>query len=115
MVNDKDGTPTYTIDFARTLKGVVEGEWYGLYNCVCEGMTSRLEVCQEILKILSLEQKIIINEVSSDHFKDIYYANRPSCERLIDRRLNILGLNQMRPWKEALAEYLNDYYKGYLD
>lgn len=114
IVNDKDGTPTYTIDFAETLKAVIESGMYGLYNCVCEGMTSRIEVCREILKILGLTEDIKITEVSSDYFKDIYFANRPRCERLVDRRLNVLGLNKMRPWKDALSEYINDYYKDYL-
>ena len=114
IVNDKDGTPTYTIDFARTLKNVIEYGYYRLYNCVCEGMTSRLEVCEEMLKILGLEDEVKINPVSSDFFKKEYFANRPPCERLVDRRLNILGLNKMRPWKEALKEYLNEYYKDYL-
>ena len=115
IVNDKDGTPTYTIDFARTLKAVVESGNYGLYNCVCGGMTSRLEVCEELLKVLGLTDKIKINEVSSDFFKETYFANRPRCERLVNRRLEILGLNRMRPWKEALSEYIKDYYNGYLD
>ncbi len=114
IVNDKDGTPTYTIDFARTLKNVIEYGYYGLYNCVCEGMTSRLEVCKEIIKIMGLKKEVKINPVSSDFFKKEYFANRPPCERLVDRRLNILGLNMMRPWKVALKEYLNEYYKNYL-
>ena len=115
VVNDKDGTPTYTIDFSRTLKAVIENGMYGLYNCVCGGLTSRLEVCEELLKILGLEDKVKITEVTSDYFKDEYFANRPPNERLINRRLNIFGLNMMRPWKEALAEYVNEYYKNYLD
>lgn len=114
VVNDKDGTPTYTIDFAKTMKSVIESGQYGLYNCVCGGMTSRLEVCNELLNVLGLTDEVKITEVSSDYFKDTYFANRPRCERLVNRRLNILGLNRMRPWKEALAEYINEYYKDYL-
>lgn len=115
VVNDKDGTPTYTIDFSETLKAVIESGNYGLYNCVCGGMTSRLEVAQEIVKIIGKENEIKIIPVSSEYFKATYFANRPKCERLIDRRLNIFGLNRMRPWKESLREYINDYYKDYLN
>ena len=46
IVNDKDGTPTYTHDFAKTVKTLIENEYWGLYNCVC-GETSRIEVTQE--------------------------------------------------------------------
>ena len=114
VVNDKNGTPTYTIDFANTLKCVIENKKYGLYNCVCGGMTSRLEVCEELVRILKMEKDIKITPVKSDYFKDKYFANRPECERLVNRRLNVFGLNKMRPWKTALKEYINDYYFGYL-
>ena len=36
IVNDKDGTPTYTHDFAITVKKLVQEELWGLYNCVCD-------------------------------------------------------------------------------
>jgi dTDP-4-dehydrorhamnose reductase len=52
IVNDKDGTPTYTHDFAKTVIALIEKEFWGLYNCVCGGQTSRLKVAQELIKIL---------------------------------------------------------------
>lgn len=115
VVNDKDGTPTYTIDFSKTLKAVIESGNYGLYNCVCDGMTSRLEVAQEIVKIVGKQDEIKVIPVSSEFFKQTYFANRPKCERLIDRRLSIFGLNRMRSWKESLKEYIDTYYKDYIN
>ena len=41
IVNDKDGTPTYTQDFAMTVKELIKIECWGLYNCVCGGETGR--------------------------------------------------------------------------
>lgn len=114
IVDDKDGTPTYTHDFALTVKGLLEGEFWGLYNCVCGGETSRLEVATELLKILRKEGDIKITAVSSDYFKDTYYAERPPSERLATTKLDLRGVNKMRNWKEALESYLGDYYKGYL-
>ena len=35
VVNDKDGTPTYTHDFARSVRVLIEKEYWGLYNLVC--------------------------------------------------------------------------------
>ena len=115
IVNDKDGTPTYTQDFAKNVKLLLEKEYWGLYNMVCGGQTSRLEVATEIFKILKLENKIKITEVTSDYFKDIYFAERPRSEQLINKKLDLRGLNIMRDWKIALAEYLHDYYHNYLD
>jgi len=60
IVNDKFGTPTYTHDFAKNVKILLEKEYWGLYNLVCNGLASRFEVTQELLKILHLEEKIKI-------------------------------------------------------
>jgi len=115
VVNDKDGTPTYTHDFAKTVKALIENEYWGLYNCVCGGQTSRLEVAQELIKILGKENEVRIKEVTSDYFKDIYFAERPASERLITKKLDLRGINKMRDWKVALKEYIDNYYIGYLD
>ena len=115
IVNDKDGTPTYTQDFAKNVKALIEKEYWGLYNMVCGGDTSRLEVSQELLKILGLENKIKINIVSSEYFKETYFAARPPSERLVNKKLELKGINLMRNWKDALKEYITDYYQGYLD
>ena len=114
IVDDKDGTPTYTHDFARNVKALIEKEYWGLYNMVCGGQTSRLEVATELLKLLNLSDQIKLTPVGSDYFKETYFAERPPCERLINRKLNIRNLNLMRDWREALREYIEDYYKGYL-
>ncbi len=115
IVNDKDGTPTYTHDFATNVKLLIEKELWGLYNMVCGGQTSRIEVATELLKILKMEKNIKINPVDSDYFKDIYFAERPPCERLENRKLRLRNTNIMRDWKIALQEYIENYYQGYLE
>lgn len=114
IVDDKDGTPTYTHDFAKNVKLLIEQELWGLYNMVCGGQTSRLEVAIELLKIIGKEKEIIITEVTSEYFVKEYYAERPPCERLINRKLNLRGINIMRDWKVALKEYIDSYYNSYL-
>jgi dTDP-4-dehydrorhamnose reductase len=114
IVNDKDGTPTYTHDFAKTVKELIVKEYWGLYNCVCGGQTSRLEVAQELVKIIGKEADIKITPVGSDYFKDVYFAERPPSERLLTKKLDLRCVNQMKEWRLALAQYLTDYYAGYL-
>lgn len=113
IVNDKDGTPTYTHDFAKNVKLLLEREYWGLYNIVCGGQTSRLEVAEELLQILNLKEKIRINIVTSNYFSKEYFAPRPPCERLINKKLELRNLNTMREWKIALKEYISTYYDGY--
>ena len=87
IVNDRDGTPTYTHDFAKTVKTLVQKEYWGLYNCVCGGQTSRLEVAQEFLKIIGKNDDIAINVVTSEYFAEEYFAERPASERLLTKKL----------------------------
>lgn len=115
IVNDKDGTPTYTHDFAKNVKLLIEKEYWGLYNMVCGGQTSRLEVATELLKVLDLQNEVKITEVDSTFFAKEYFADRPPCERLVNKRLELRNLNIMQDWRIALVEYIKDYYKGYLD
>nr|WP_294871452.1 NAD(P)-dependent oxidoreductase [uncultured Pedobacter sp.] len=115
VVNDKDGTPTFTVDFAKNVKLLFEKEYWGLYNLVCNGETSRREVAEELVNILGLSEEVTFKEVSSDYFKDTYFAPRPTSERLINKKLTLRDLNIMRDWKVALREYIDNYYTEYLE
>lgn len=114
VVNDKDGTPTYTHDFAKNVKLLLEREFWGLYNMVCGGQTSRLEVAKELISLLKKNNTIKITEVDSDYFSKEYFAERPPNERLVNKKLDLRGINIMRNWKITLKEYLDDYYSDYL-
>ena len=114
VVNDKLGTPTYTHDFARNVKLLLEKEFWGLYNMVCDGMTGRFEVAQELIKVLNLESEVKVTPVGSEFWKGEYFADRPPSERLINRKLDARGLNVMRDWRVCLEEYIDNYYRGFL-
>jgi dTDP-4-dehydrorhamnose reductase len=114
IVNDKDGTPTYTVDFAKNVKAILEKEYWGLYNLVCKGQTSRREVAEELVEVLGLKDQVTFHDVTSDFFKDTYFAARPPSERLVNKKLELRNLNVMRDWRIALKEYIDDYYAEYL-
>lgn len=115
VVDDKLGTPTYTIDFARNVKLLLERKFWGIYNMVCPGVTSRLEVARYLIDALGKADEVMITPVSSDYFKAEYFAARPASERLLTAKLDLRGLNIMRDWKVCLDEYLAEQYQGYLD
>lgn len=115
VVDDKLGTPTYTRDFARNVKLLLERRCWGLYNMVCQSSTSRLEVAHELVDLVGLSGTMRVTPVSSHHFANTYFAPRPKCERLVNSKLALRGLDVMRPWREALAEYIDTDYAGYLD
>ena len=115
IVDDKDGTPTFTHDFAKNVKALIQKEYWGLYNMVCGGQTSRLEVAGELLSLLDLTDTVKITSVKSDYFKEIYFAKRPPCERLVNRKLELRNLNLMQDWRMALKQYIDLYYIDYLN
>jgi dTDP-4-dehydrorhamnose reductase len=114
VVDDKLGTPTYTRDFAHNVRLLLERNLWGLFNMVCQGATSRLEVAQQLVDELGLHDSVAVHPVDSAYFADTYFAPRPDCERLVNRKLALRGLDVMRPWQEALAEYIRSDYEGYL-
>ena len=110
IVNDKMGTPTYTYDFAKNVELLILKEYWGIYNMVCSGTTSRLEVADKILDILSLKDKVNLIPVASDYFSNEYFAPRPISERLLTKKLDYRKINIMRPWQISLNDYLKKYY-----
>ena len=114
IVNDKDGTPTYTVDFARNVETLLDREVWGLYHVACGGLTSRLEVTHELLAATGLTDRVRVTEVGSDHFKQEYFAPRPPSERMLNRKLDLRGSNVMRDWRVALRDYLDTAYRDYL-
>jgi len=113
VVDDKLGTPTYTKDFAESILKVVDTGYYGLYNQVCGGSCSRLDVAQEFLVQLGLTDEVRLTRVSSDHFKQDYFAPRPYSEKLVNLKLETRNINFMRDWKVCLAEYSQIFREDY--
>jgi dTDP-4-dehydrorhamnose reductase len=104
-VDDKFGTPTYANDFAANLELLVQSGACGLYHMVCEGGGTRYDVACEIIAILGRTDVAVI-PVKSDFFAKEYFAPRPRSEMMVNRALRQAGLNRMRPWQEALADYI---------
>jgi dTDP-4-dehydrorhamnose reductase len=114
VINDKLGTPTYTVDFARNLEAMIETPFYGLYNMVCGGETGRFEVAKELLRVLNLQDRVRLNSVGSDFFAREYFAPRPDSERLVNLKLKLRNMDLMRDWQPALHDYVRDYFSDFV-
>ncbi len=110
VVDDKFGAPTYTNDFALGVRTLLESGRWGLYNMVCTGKASRLDVAKEIVRIFDVVDTVRIRAVESSFFHNSYFAPRPRSERLINRKLESMGLQIMRDWRTALEDYIKNYY-----
>ena len=104
-VGDKLGTPTYTPDFARCFLNLIDSGVYGLYHMACGGEGSRYDVAARILDVLGRDDVELV-PVESDFFAAEFPSARPRSEIMRNMTLDLQGMNLMRPWREALAEYL---------
>ena len=104
VVDDKFGSPTFTVDFAANLMAVVSTGRYGLYHMVNSGTCSRCDIAREIILHLGMEGKVEVEPVSSLHFPTA--AVRPRSEMLANYKLGLLGLDAMPGWRESLERYI---------
>lgn len=104
-VTDKWGTPTYTEDFAGNLLALIETPFYGRYHMACLGEGTRYDVAVALVEFLGVDGVTVL-PVTSDAFADEYPAPRPRSEMMRNYMLDLRGMNRMRPWRDALAEYL---------
>jgi dTDP-4-dehydrorhamnose reductase len=101
-VDDKFGCPTYAVDLLNAIKTLIHSNFYGVYHIVNAGSCSRYDVAVEISRFLGCDARIV--PVCSAHFP--LSAPRPRSEVSRPYKFELLGLGQMRGWREALAEYL---------
>lgn len=100
--NDKFGSPTYTMDFAAQVMALVKSEAFGTYHAANPGFVSRHEYVSEAIKALGLSNPV--QPVGSDAFPRS--APVPNSEVLDNLCLRMRGLLVMRPWEEALRDYV---------
>ncbi len=103
IVNDKFGSPTYAKDLLRGISTLIGTGYYGLYHMVNKGCVSRYEVALLVREVL-VRQDVAIKPVSSAHFP--LPAPRARSEVMRNLKLDLLGLNVMRTWHDAIREYL---------
>ncbi|MFA5142549.1 MAG: dTDP-4-dehydrorhamnose reductase [Candidatus Omnitrophota bacterium] len=113
VVDDQAGSPTYTKDFAKAIHTLLDKITmdhqpstinYGLYHVSNSGGVSWYEYAKEILKLSGLDTKI--SPISSEELGRP--AKRPAMSVLDNSKFNIFTGHKMRPWKDALKEYLKE-------
>ncbi len=102
-VDDKFGSPTYAADLIGGVRRLLETEAYGLYHMVNDGFVSRYDVAVAIRDILG-RSDIHVEPVSSDEFP--LPAPRGRSEAMKNLKLKTLRMPPMRPWRDALEEYV---------
>lgn len=102
-VDDIYSSPTSTVDLSRALAWLIGTEFYGTTHLVNRGYCTRYEYAQAILQAAGLPADCLV-PVHADAFPLV--APRPRMEAAVNYRLRLLGQDPMRPWEDALAEYV---------
>ncbi|MHB0977111.1 MAG: dTDP-4-dehydrorhamnose reductase [Candidatus Aquicultorales bacterium] len=102
VVTDQVGSPTYAKDVALGVSKLIETGNYGIYHMVNTGRASWNEFAKEIYRLrgMNVEVRAITGEELGRP------AKRPAFSVLRNFVLEKTIGNPMRPWKEALAEFL---------
>ena len=102
VVSDQVFSPTYTADLARKIAQLVTTEYYGIFHITNRGACSWYEFTAEILRLAGLKTAVV--PITSDQYPQ--KAPRPRYSVLDNYHLRLLGMDDMRPWQEALEDYL---------
>jgi dTDP-4-dehydrorhamnose reductase len=106
-VNDKIGSLTYAPDFSECLVKLVERRLYGTYHLANKGTCTRYDVARHVLDHLR-RKEVVLRAVTSDAF--VLPAPRARSEMLRNYVLELMDLNSMRDWQEALDDYLDRHF-----
>jgi dTDP-4-dehydrorhamnose reductase len=102
VVDDQTCTPTFTKDLAAQIALLIETEAYGTYHATNDGACTWYEFAREVFRLAGLS--VDVQPVSSAAYGAP--ARRPPYSVLENCALKALGIDRMRPWQEALAEYV---------
>ena len=102
VVNDQVFSPTYTRDLAQKIAQLMATEYYGIFHITSRGACSWYEFTTETLKLAGITTPVV--PITSDQYPQ--KARRPRYSVLDNYHLRLLGMDDMRPWQEALRDYL---------
>lgn len=102
VVADQTCTPTFTQDLAEHLAALVETGAYGTYHITSDGDVTWHDFAAEIFRLTHTQADL--HPISSADFNAP--AKRPLYSVLENTGLKRLGIDHMRPWRESLADYL---------
>ena len=103
VVNDQLVAPTYTVDLSKAIGSLMEVSPKGIFHAVNSGYCTWYQFACKILELVGSTSKVI--PVSSGQLNRP--AKRPSFSVLNCRKFTEVTGMELRPWDEALTEYIS--------
>ena len=99
VVDGEVASPTHALDLARRTRDMVEqNRPFGIYHCANSGACTWFGLAREIFRVAGFDANLL-KPVPGSHFPRP--AKRPEFSILLNTKLP-----PMRPWQEALNEFL---------
>jgi len=102
VVDDQTGSPTSTLELAPALWDVLAARATGLYHAACEGAATWFAFASETLRLAEKHTRVV--PCTTAEFPRP--ARRPAYSVLDCSRLAELRGRTLKPWREALADFL---------
>lgn len=102
VVNDQVLSPTFTLDLAIKIAELLELEVHGVFHITNGESCSWFDFATRIFLLQNIAANV--SAISSDEFPG--EAQRPAYSVLANDELKRQNLEVLRPWHEALQEYL---------
>jgi len=104
VVDDQRGCPTFAADLAAMLITLGTGRRSGMFHVTNQGSCSWFDLARVALALVDLEPDIVSPMSSSELNRP---APRPANSVLDNRALRLGGVPLLRPFHDALADYLD--------
>lgn len=102
VVHDQVGTPTSTVDLTWAIFRLLGSNAYGTYHATCQGQCSWHEFACEIFKRAGVN--VEVTPITTNEF--VRPAKRPAYSVLDNYMLRTTVGDPLRPWQDALSEYI---------
>ncbi|MBI3921886.1 MAG: dTDP-4-dehydrorhamnose reductase [Armatimonadetes bacterium] len=105
VVDDQTTTPTFTKDLSEKIVELMEAQASGLFHVTNQGACPFYEMACKILEMSGRSKEV--TRITTQQLNRP--ARRPRYSVLSNSRLKDQGFALLRPWEEALSEYLDKH------
>jgi dTDP-4-dehydrorhamnose reductase len=102
VVDDQRGAPTWARDLAIASRRLLDVGTPGVYHLSNSGECSWYELARAVVELAAIDAAV--RPIATADYPTA--AKRPAYSVLANRRWAELGQPPMRPWREALAEFI---------
>jgi dTDP-4-dehydrorhamnose reductase len=104
VVADQIGSPTFTVDLAAKIAQTIESPLFGTYHITNKGACSWHEFALQTLRYKGIND-VEVQAICSKDWPTP--TKRPEYSVLRHYSLELQGMDDMRPWEDALQEFVS--------